>query len=186
MGVVGPDKQWTYTRDVLWQNARKSTMKKVDNQKKTGSAGGPEWRLNTLDNIVLDIIGRDSSVLTDLGVAETWSIEQDPPEQAEHSSFEVEVPAGNVVAPAVPEATTTSAATASTSSASSTPFTATSTRAWASGRPEQAQADQNQPSAEEEGVFPSGCRRCQRSEGVLAELFVRTPSSSQKTTNFKN
>ncbi|XP_039299969.1 uncharacterized protein LOC111045589 isoform X2 [Nilaparvata lugens] len=131
MGVVGPDKQWTYTRDVLWQNARKSTMKKVDNQKKTGSAGGPEWKLNTLDNIVLDIIGRDSSVLTDLGVAETWSIEQDPPEQAEHSSFEVEVPADNVVAPAVPEATTTSAATASTSSASSTPFTATSTRARA-------------------------------------------------------
>ena len=43
---------------------RSSVMKKVENSKKTG-AGGSE--LSDLDNIILDVIGKDSTYLNGLG-----------------------------------------------------------------------------------------------------------------------
>jgi len=43
---------------------RTSVMKKVENSKKTGSGGS---ELTDLDNIVLDVIGKDSSYLNGLG-----------------------------------------------------------------------------------------------------------------------
>ncbi|XP_063235645.1 uncharacterized protein LOC134538339 [Bacillus rossius redtenbacheri] len=100
LGLVAADKEWTYTRDVLWQNLKKSTMKKVDNRKKTGAAGGPDCKYAEVDILVLDIIGKDSPVIQSLGVTETWEavgvediIETVMPEAY---TFEVVENAGNV------------------------------------------------------------------------------------------
>ncbi|KAJ8876969.1 hypothetical protein PR048_021421 [Dryococelus australis] len=48
---------------------------KVDNMKKTGAAGGKNAKYNEIDNIVLDIIGKESSIIASLGIPETWSEE---------------------------------------------------------------------------------------------------------------
>lgn len=45
---------------------------KVDNRRKTGSAGGSTCKLNEIDNLVLNTIGKDSPLVTSLGVPETW------------------------------------------------------------------------------------------------------------------
>lgn len=66
-------------RDVVWRNIRASTMKKVDNsRRRTGSAGGEEAKLNTLDDLVLAILGKDSAGVQGLPVTET-SIDNPPP-----------------------------------------------------------------------------------------------------------
>lgn len=46
---------------------------KVDNTKQTGAAGGKNTKYNEIDNLVLDIIGKDSPTITSLNVPETWS-----------------------------------------------------------------------------------------------------------------
>nr|CAI5821183.1 unnamed protein product [Callosobruchus analis] len=72
LGLVAPDKDWTYCRDVFWQNVKKATLKKVDNRRKTGSAGGTDCKYTEIDNIVLDILGHDNPIISSLGVTETW------------------------------------------------------------------------------------------------------------------
>ncbi|XP_050513065.1 uncharacterized protein LOC126888722 [Diabrotica virgifera virgifera] len=76
LGLVPPNKDWTYSRDVFWQNLKKTTMKKVDNRRKTGSGGGTDSKFTEMDNVVLDILGPDNPILCSLGISETW--EQDP------------------------------------------------------------------------------------------------------------
>ncbi|XP_063219058.1 uncharacterized protein LOC134529167 [Bacillus rossius redtenbacheri] len=87
LGVISENKDWTYVRDVVWQNLKKSTMGKVDNSKKTGASGGIDVKLTDVDNIVLDIVGRDSPVVCSLDVPETWAIEQESREVPVNSSF---------------------------------------------------------------------------------------------------
>ncbi|XP_069697422.1 uncharacterized protein [Periplaneta americana] len=70
--LVKNEKDWTYTRDVLWPNIKRSTMAKIDNSKKTGAAGGIKFKQNDVNTIVLDIIGNDSNVVHGLGVEATW------------------------------------------------------------------------------------------------------------------
>lgn len=57
-GLIPSNKESKYIRDIYWQNARKRTMKKIDESKKTGAKGGPNVKLDDLDQIVLDIIGK--------------------------------------------------------------------------------------------------------------------------------
>lgn len=47
-------------------------QKKIDNRKKTGSSGGIDCKLNDIDHIVCDILGRDSPVLNGIETSETW------------------------------------------------------------------------------------------------------------------
>lgn len=56
-GLIKSDKDGKYIRDVFWQNARKRTLKKVDDHKKTGAAGGEGAVLDDQDQMVLDIVG---------------------------------------------------------------------------------------------------------------------------------
>ncbi|KAJ8909589.1 hypothetical protein NQ315_005906 [Exocentrus adspersus] len=86
LGLVAPDKEWTYSRDGFWQNLKKSTVKKVDNRRKTGSAGGIDCKLTDIDNIVLDILGPTNPIISSLGVPE--SLEQ----ETECSTKALEVP----------------------------------------------------------------------------------------------
>ncbi|XP_067014637.2 uncharacterized protein [Anabrus simplex] len=72
VGLIPDAKDFTYVRDVLWQNLKKTTVAKLDNAKKTGSAGGKISKLTDIDNIVIDIIGKESPIVTSLGVNETW------------------------------------------------------------------------------------------------------------------
>jgi len=46
------------TRDKLWANLRRNTLKRYDQEKKTG-ASGSKW--TDIDEIVMDIEGRDSA-----------------------------------------------------------------------------------------------------------------------------
>lgn len=57
MGILPSHKDAKYVRDIYWQNLRKRTMKKIDQSRQTGSAGGKEVVLNEIDNMVMDIIG---------------------------------------------------------------------------------------------------------------------------------
>lgn len=57
-GLVPENKDAAYIRDTYWQNLRKRTMRKVDNSRATGTAGGKEAILDDIDNLVIDIIGK--------------------------------------------------------------------------------------------------------------------------------
>ena len=65
-------KDWTYFRDVSWPNLRRYSMDKRDRTNKTGEGGGKKAKLTEVDELVLDIIGRDSAVVHGLQVEETW------------------------------------------------------------------------------------------------------------------
>lgn len=69
-GLFG-QKEWVYLRDVFWPNIRKSTMGKIDNARKTGTGGGKDYKLNEIDNKVLDIIGKESPAVTSLNILES-------------------------------------------------------------------------------------------------------------------
>ncbi|VEN34301.1 unnamed protein product [Callosobruchus maculatus] len=66
--VAKTDKDWTYVRDTIWQNLKKTAMLKIDNAKKTGTGG--MGTLTEVHNMVLEIIGKESPVMCGLGVAE--------------------------------------------------------------------------------------------------------------------
>ena len=55
-------------KDTTWNNLRRQAIKHFQDFQKTGSAGG---KILELDNIVLDVIGRDSSTLNAIDVEET-------------------------------------------------------------------------------------------------------------------
>lgn len=57
LGLITSNKTAVYMRDVYWQNLRKRTLKKMDDYRKTGSAGGKDAKLDDIDHVVLDIIG---------------------------------------------------------------------------------------------------------------------------------
>lgn len=67
--------KWTNGRDIEWlKNSKYPSMKnttkvKVDNAKKTGSGGGKEAKFNDVDNLILDIIGRDSEMLHGVNIS---------------------------------------------------------------------------------------------------------------------
>uniref|UniRef100_A0A6P7FFP7 Regulatory protein zeste n=1 Tax=Diabrotica virgifera virgifera TaxID=50390 RepID=A0A6P7FFP7_DIAVI len=93
LGLVPPNKDWTYSRDVFWQNLKKTTMKKVDNRRKTGSGGGTDSKFTEMDNVVLDILGPDNPILCSLGISETW--EQDPEKEQDPENVEQEIENSN-------------------------------------------------------------------------------------------
>ncbi|KAI5729821.1 hypothetical protein M8J76_006959 [Diaphorina citri] len=66
-----PGKDYTYLRDVFYQNLRKTTMAKMDNTRKTGAAGGKDVRLNDVDKKVLEILGSDSPAIIGLSVSQS-------------------------------------------------------------------------------------------------------------------
>lgn len=58
LGLIPTEnKSPTYIRDTFWQNVRKRTLKKIDDYRATGAAGGSDAKLDEIDHIVLDIIG---------------------------------------------------------------------------------------------------------------------------------
>ncbi|KAL1493886.1 hypothetical protein ABEB36_009570 [Hypothenemus hampei] len=73
--LLPADKDWTYVRDTIWQNLKKTAMLKIDNAKKTGTGG--MGTLTEVDNMVLSIIGKESPVICGLGVAESFEKPQD-------------------------------------------------------------------------------------------------------------
>ncbi|CAH1114879.1 unnamed protein product [Psylliodes chrysocephalus] len=72
--LLPTDKDWTYVRDTMWQNLNKTAMLKIDNAKKTGTGG--MGMLTEVDNMVLEIIGKESPVICGLGVAESFEKHQ--------------------------------------------------------------------------------------------------------------
>lgn len=60
LGLIASNKDVHYVRDTFWQNLRKRTMKKIDDHKVTGASGGADAKLDDIDEIVLDIIGKES------------------------------------------------------------------------------------------------------------------------------
>ncbi|XP_068082046.1 uncharacterized protein [Anabrus simplex] len=68
IGLVTADKDYTYVRDATWSNMRSRTVAKIDNACQTGSGGGSSKKLDDIDHLVLNIIGRESPVLQGFGV----------------------------------------------------------------------------------------------------------------------
>lgn len=56
-GLILANKDAKYLRDVFWQNIRRKTIKKMDDARKSGDAGGSNMILDDVDNLVIDIIG---------------------------------------------------------------------------------------------------------------------------------
>ncbi|XP_068083801.1 uncharacterized protein [Anabrus simplex] len=71
IGLVTADKDHTYVRDATWPNMRSRTVAKVDNAYQTGSGGGSSKKLDVIDHLVLDIIGRESPVLQGFGTEDS-------------------------------------------------------------------------------------------------------------------
>lgn len=63
---------------------------KVDNAKRTGSAGGPSKKLTAVDELVLEILGKDSPTVVGLHVVDT--LEEVIEEQPETSANKTLVP----------------------------------------------------------------------------------------------
>lgn len=55
LGLLPADKDSKYVREVYWQNIRRRTVKKIDESRATGAAGGKELVFNDVDNLVIDI-----------------------------------------------------------------------------------------------------------------------------------
>ncbi|KAJ8891620.1 hypothetical protein PR048_004148, partial [Dryococelus australis] len=72
LGLLLQEKGWEYVQEGIWQNWKKVAMAKVDNRRQTGSGEGTVCKFSELDLIVLDIVGKDSPLVTSLGVQETW------------------------------------------------------------------------------------------------------------------
>ncbi|KAB7507651.1 hypothetical protein Anas_03573 [Armadillidium nasatum] len=68
VNLIPRDKKWTYARDVLWQNIKKATMAKRDITTKTGKEG--MGKLTEIDELVLEILGKESPHFYGLGVKE--------------------------------------------------------------------------------------------------------------------
>ncbi|XP_050292780.1 uncharacterized protein LOC126733499 [Anthonomus grandis grandis] len=68
--LVSVEKDWTYVRDTVWQNLKKSAMPKIDNAKKTGTCG--KDMLTEIDKMILDIVGKKSPIICGLGVSESF------------------------------------------------------------------------------------------------------------------
>lgn len=73
IGLITNDKDYTYVRDTTWTNLRKRTMEKVDKSSKTGASGSPDSKLDAIDDMVLNIIGKESAVLKGLGVGDSMA-----------------------------------------------------------------------------------------------------------------
>lgn len=54
-----------HLRDTVWANIRRATVKRYNDQKKTGAQGG-KW--SDLDNLVMDLEGRESANVVGIGV----------------------------------------------------------------------------------------------------------------------
>jgi hypothetical protein len=66
MGAIIPTTK--QLRDQEWQNLRRQTLNKFIESKKTGAGGST---LTALDNIILDIVGRDSVKINALNIEDS-------------------------------------------------------------------------------------------------------------------
>ncbi|XP_055837458.1 uncharacterized protein LOC129905861 [Episyrphus balteatus] len=85
------EKSWTYLRDVFWTNIKRCTMAKLDNSRKTGSAGGSQNKMNEVDTKVLDILQKDAPDIIGLPVLETFEDKHDFAEACKVPKLEVEL-----------------------------------------------------------------------------------------------
>ena len=71
MDTHGFDKPYNYLRDAVWPNLRSRTLNKMD---KKGKTGAESQVFDDIDNLVLDILGKDSPIVTGLNVKDTITI----------------------------------------------------------------------------------------------------------------
>lgn len=58
LGLIPASKNSKYIRDIYWQNIRRRTIRKIDDSRKIGAAGGKQLVLDDIDNMVIDIVGK--------------------------------------------------------------------------------------------------------------------------------
>ncbi|XP_069670087.1 uncharacterized protein [Periplaneta americana] len=71
MALISSEKDFTYIRDATWPNIRNRTLKKLDSVSKNVTGGGSDIKLDSIDHLVLEIIGRESPVFQGCGVADS-------------------------------------------------------------------------------------------------------------------
>ena len=71
------EKPVKYFRDTVWPNLRRYTMDKKEKKSKTGESGGRCAKWTEVDQLVLDIVGKDSPAARGIrGGYETWESEE--------------------------------------------------------------------------------------------------------------
>lgn len=83
---------WQYLRDATWPNIKNYVMAKRDKLNQSGAEGGDGARYTEVDNIVLDIIGRETPVMDGLQLTvdpdkrEETSTQPKEPSKPSHST----------------------------------------------------------------------------------------------------
>ncbi|GAB0099107.1 hypothetical protein DMENIID0001_149390 [Sergentomyia squamirostris] len=80
MGWVGQNVTSHHIREISWQNWRKRTIQKRNGMSKTGAAGGKRSKLDAGDEIVLDIVGRQSAQIVGINLPEASGTQISEPE----------------------------------------------------------------------------------------------------------
>ncbi|CAG4993726.1 unnamed protein product [Parnassius apollo] len=68
LGFVPPGKDYTYVRDTFYSNLKRATLSKRDNARATGTGGGKESILTPIDDLILEIISKDSPITNEIDV----------------------------------------------------------------------------------------------------------------------
>ncbi|KAI5692983.1 hypothetical protein M8J75_005218 [Diaphorina citri] len=70
--LAAAEKTWTYARDSLWSAWKSKTLGKRDNTRSTGTGGGRGMVMDTVDQIILDILERTSPTVQGLEIVESY------------------------------------------------------------------------------------------------------------------
>ncbi|XP_047998347.1 uncharacterized protein LOC125235802 [Leguminivora glycinivorella] len=73
LGLVPVGNDYTYVRDTFYLNLKISTLSKRDDARKTGTGGGKKIILTPTDELILEIIGKDSPILDGINVEASTS-----------------------------------------------------------------------------------------------------------------
>ncbi|CAG7832732.1 unnamed protein product [Allacma fusca] len=71
IGACNSSRKWEFVRDSMWGNWKSRTLQKRDNANKTGRGGGKDCVMTPMDDMILDIIGRDTPNVVGLNLPQT-------------------------------------------------------------------------------------------------------------------
>ncbi|CAG7733861.1 unnamed protein product [Allacma fusca] len=71
IGICNGNRDWKFLRDKMYGVWKSRTLEKRDKARKTGEGGGTTVCLTAVDNLILDIIGKDSPTVEGINIPQT-------------------------------------------------------------------------------------------------------------------